>query len=202
MAIKTLFFDLGNVLIFFSHTKMVEQMGLCTGLSSDEVRKILLENGVQTDYESGKISSEDVFEIFQKKAKRPFTPLELFEAASDIFTPNYEAWKIVEELKKRGYQLILLSNTSECHYSRIASAYPILRCFDKKILSFEVKALKPDLAIFEKAVAIAACSPKECFFTDDIEENVASARKMGIEGVVFTDAAALRKDLSARKLFA
>lgn len=196
--LKTVYFDLGNVLIFFSYPKMIQQVATCTGLKPIEIQRLLFDRNLRETYETGKIDSAELYSIFQKLSPFRFSFVELMEAFSDIFTPNINLWPIVERLKKEGIRLILLSNTSECHYNYIYSHYPILQLFDHKILSYEVGACKPDPLIFQKALALSNCSPNECFYTDDIPEFIAGARKEGLPGEIFTDIPNLKNQLIAR----
>ena len=199
--IKTVYFDLGNVLVFFCHKKMIQQIAAVSGLSVQETRSILIEKKIQEDYELGKITTEQLYSHFAKLGNRSFSLLEFMEAASDIFTPNEEIFPVIRQLKDRKIRLILLSNTSECHFNRIYSHYPILRLFDRLVLSFEEGTCKPDPVIFQKALALAECSPSECFFTDDIQEFVGAARKSGLDSEVFSNVPILKKHLSDRKVF-
>jgi len=48
-----------------------------------------------------------------------------------------------------------------------------------------VKLLKPDKRMYRLALDAIGCKPKEAVFIDDREENVAAARKMGMEGILF-----------------
>jgi HAD superfamily hydrolase (TIGR01509 family) len=196
--IKTVYFDLGNVLIFFSFPKMLSQMSECTGMTVDEIQKLLFQTSVREQYEKGEIHTEDLYRLFLKSAPRPFTLHEFLAAFSNIFTPNTELWPLVEALKEKGIRLLLLSNTSECHFNYVYSHYPILRLFDHHILSYEVGSWKPDLQIFQKALQHAECTPEECFYTDDVPEFIHSARKAGLPGEVFTDVATLKAHLIAR----
>lgn len=196
--LKTIFFDLGNVLIFFDHSKMLRQIAHCTGLTSDAVKNILVTEKVLMSYESGQIDTAGFCQIFKTRAPKPFALSDLFEAVSDIFTPNAALWPLVEQLKEKGCRLILLSNTSECHFIHVYATYPLLRLFDDMILSFEVGALKPDPRIFQAALAKAQCDPKECFYTDDIPEFVAGARKAGLDSEIFTSVPELKASLAKR----
>ncbi len=196
--IKTVFFDLGNVLVFFSRPKMMAQLSACTGLSPEKIHDLFFNRRWLELYETGRISTEEIYRKFSALSPRSFTLPELLDAASSIFTPNTELYPLVESLKKNQIRLILLSNTSECHFNRAYSDYPVLRLFDHKILSYEVGACKPDPRIFQKALASALCAPSECFYTDDIPEFILGAQKAGLDGELFTNVPSLRAQLLSR----
>ena len=199
--IQTMYFDLGNVLIFFSHKKMYDQLSHLTGLSEKEIQKILFEDKMQQRYETGKLSTPDLYAHFAKMGSKSFSLPQFTHAASDIFTPNEELFPIVEEMKKRKIRLILLSNTSECHFNEVVRRYPILRQFDDWVLSYKTGACKPDPLIFEKALSLAECPRENCFFTDDIQEYVEGARKVGLDSEVFSGTASLKNHLASRSLY-
>lgn len=182
---KTLIFDLGNVLVFFDIKKMFGQIAACTGLDTSVVKALLIEH--QRLYEQGSLSNQELVQSFQKKSTKSFTEKEFFEAASDIFRPNEPMLPLLTELKKR-YRLVLLSNTSRAHFEFLLPRYPILKLFDEFVLSYQVGAAKPDPKIYAAAIRAAKCPPQECFYTDDIEEYVLAARSHGIHSEVFTDA--------------
>ncbi|PIS02959.1 MAG: HAD family phosphatase [Chlamydiae bacterium CG10_big_fil_rev_8_21_14_0_10_42_34] len=196
--IKTVYFDLGNVLVFFSFPKMLGQMSRCTGLSLEQIQKLLIHTELREQYEKGLINTKQLYETFLKQAPHPFTLPEFTHAFSDIFTPNTDLWPLIEDLKKNGIRLVLLSNTSQCHFDFAKKHYPILDVFDHKVLSYELGVWKPDIQIFEKALIHSQCQLDECFYTDDIAEFIESARKVGLQGEIFTDVPKLRQDLILR----
>lgn len=56
--VKTIYFDLGNVLIFFSLPKMFVQLGKSTGMTSEEIKTFffnsdLLSHTSECDYHGG-----------------------------------------------------------------------------------------------------------------------------------------------------
>jgi len=198
--LKTIFFDLGNVLVFFSHPKMYRQIAECTGLPEHAIRKILVDEKIQQYYESGQIDTAHLNEIFKSHSPKSFDQHALLAAASDIFSPNTSVFPLVEELKHRGLRLVLLSNTSECHYNRVHAQYPILKLFDDAVLSYKVGALKPSEIIFLHALSKAECDLKHCFYIDDIAEYVLVARKVGLDSEIYTGVPALKKALISRGL--
>lgn len=196
--IETMYFDLGNVLVFFSHEKMYRQLSQLSGLSSDAIRAMLLENQMQSRYETGQISTETLYKEFAKQSNQPFSISEFTHAASDIFTPNEELFPVVRDLKRQNIRLILLSNTSECHFNKVWELYPILKEFDDWVLSYKAGACKPDALIFRKALALANCPPELCFFVDDVREFVEAAKKEGLDSEIFLNVPTFKKQLQKR----
>ncbi len=193
--LKTIYFDIGNVLCFFDHQKMFRQIAECSGLPLKDVQSA---EEMQNDYSMGKISTQELYSHFLNQSSKHFSYDVFVEAMSDIFIPNTEIFPIIEQLKQKNIRLVIISNTCESHYRYIASHYPIMDLFDDKILSFQVGLLKPDPRIFQKALEIAKCSPQECFYTDDISTFIESAKKTGLNGTLFTDVPSLKKELIQR----
>lgn len=74
--------------------------------------------------------------------------------------------------------------------------YGIFDLLDGRVVSSEEKLIKPDPAIYRCLCERYSLKPEECLFTDDKEKNVAGAKSIGMEAVVFTDAETYRKDLA------
>lgn len=188
-------FDLGNVLLDFSHEKMCQQVAELFSVSQTEVKEALFESGLSLKFETGKLSEQEVLQhleaIFQQSCKLA----QLREAAGDIFTPKVEMESIVHSLRSQGIRLVLMSNTCKTHIEWIRQTFNILDEFDHLVLSYKVGACKPEEAIYQAALKHINCVPEECFYTDDIEEYVIEARKLGINAEVFTDSTKLISDL-------
>jgi putative hydrolase of the HAD superfamily len=207
---KAVIFDLGNVLVFFSFEKMIAQVSKLSGLSPQRIQELLIqepvanlsnfEGSLHAAYESGRLSSQQIYTIFSRESPKSFTLEEFFHAASNIFQPNEPIFPLVEELKKKGLRLILLSNTNPAHYEFLMHLLPILDLFDEKILSYEVGASKPEPRIYATAIEAAQCIPQECFYTDDILEYVTAARTHGLNAELYTDVPSLQKHLGIRHL--
>lgn len=196
--IRTVVFDMGNVLVRFSHERMCEQMGRLCGRTGREVRSLLIDSGLQWEFERGRVDEAGFHRRFEEAAGRRVSLDELRHAASDIFEPNDGVGEIVLGLKAAGYRLVLLSNTSVAHYEFIRSRWPMLEPFDELVLSYEVGAIKPEPEIFEAALAAIRCRPEEAFYTDDIPAYVEAGRRHGLDAEVFTTAEGLRAHLAIR----
>ncbi len=53
-------------------------------------------------------------------------------------------------------------------------------------LSYEVKAMKPAEGIYRDSLEKIGLRPQECVFIDDLEENVAGARKVNLHAIRYT----------------
>lgn len=195
MTYKTIIFDLGNVLVDFSHEKMFNQVASLTGIPSENIYEFLMEERAGLQYERGLISTEEIYQLIQKQATITFELSEFIQAASMIFSPKKEMELLVKKLKEKGYQLLLLSNTFEPHFNYIAENYTFLPLFEHWILSYEVGYVKPEKKIYEETLKYANGSSSECFFIDDRIENIRGAEVLGIKGHQFRSPSLLMDDL-------
>ncbi len=193
--IRTFLFDLGNVLLHFSHRRMCEQIGAILGKTADEVQAALFGSDLLHELECGRASEEDFQQQLEQSLNVTVEREALRLAASDIFTLNAPMPDLLRQLKSQGFRLVLVSNTSLPHIEWVRKRFDVLDRFDELVLSYEIGAVKPDPAFFSQALAAANCKPAECFYTDDISEYVEAARQLGIIAEVFTDASSLVEKL-------
>ena len=196
--IRTFLFDLGNVLVHFSHDLMCEQIGELCDRSSAEIHRLLLDSELQWDFERGKVSPEQLHAELQRQVGRELDFPRLREAATDIFTLNEPMVGILAQLKSAGHRLVVLSNTSPLHFEYIQNRFSVLEPFDDFVLSYRVGALKPEAEIYQAALNAIQCAPEECLYTDDIPQYVETARTFGLQAEVFTDADSFTRVLAAR----
>lgn len=199
--IKLFVFDLGNVILPFEHRqiarKLHEKSAYRTNFNTEEIFTFMFETdkGLINDFETGQISSEEFFGLLKERYKLNLT----FEDFKDIWNPIFSENKKVNEmilyLKSRGYPLFILSNTNELHFSYIIEKYPIVHEMDEWILSFEVGVKKPNARIYKMIFERMDVAENEVFYIDDIEQYVNTARKFGINGMVFKNADQLWKEV-------
>ncbi len=189
--IRTCLFDMGNVLVFFSHDRMCEQLGNLCDRSTEEIRQLLLDSGVQWNYERGWLSPAQFHRWFQEAAGREILFDDMKRAASDIFWLNEPIVPVLDQLKAQGVRLVLLSNTCITHFEWVRDHYDVLQRFDACVTSYGARAIKPEPEIYEAALREIGCEPGECFYTDDIPKYVTAGRQHGLMAEVFTDVPAL-----------
>jgi FMN phosphatase YigB (HAD superfamily) len=196
--LRTILFDLGNVIVHFSHALMCEQIGVVLNRTGPEARSFLIDSGLMWDFERGKIGEAELLAAVERDLGSTVEAVALSTACSDIFRLNEPIVPIIESLKEQGLRLVVLSNTSRWHVDWIRRQWDVLNLFDHLVLSYEVGAIKPEPMMYEAALKAIRCRPEECFYTDDIPAYVARAREFGLQAEVFTDTESLVRQLAER----
>lgn len=197
---KFIYFDLGNVLLFFDHHRACRQLARLSGAKEQQIWDALFAGGLELEYEAGRISSRQMHQAFLA-ATGSAVDFDCFaNAFSDIFEVNIPMKVILGQLKFCQHRLGLLSNTNEMHWRLFTDGrYALLPgAFEQCVLSHEVGAMKPEAAIFQVAIERAGVAPQEIFYMDDMPGHVAGARSLGIDAVQFTDAPTLLTEMRRR----
>jgi len=197
-----LYFDLGNVLLFFDHDVACRQMAEVAGVGHAQVRQVAFDSGLEWQYERGEISSREFYEHFcEQIGSRPGFN-ELLHAASAIFDLNKRIVPLIAHLKSAGYRMGILSNTCDAHWNYISNGrYRFVnQYFTTYALSYEIGWMKPENEIYMSAANLAGTTPDEIFFVDDREENVAAATNAGFDAVKYTSVHDLACELRDRGL--
>jgi glucose-1-phosphatase len=193
----TVFFDLGNVLLLFDHHKMKQQVASCCHLSLQET-EFLFQKHFDA-YEKGFISTQALYsDLLGREKDISFT--DFTHALSDIFQPNIPVITLLEKLKTRGIKLFILSNTCDAHFNFAKANFSFLKLFDGFVLSYEVGSRKPERKIYQKALELANCSIKKCFYIDDVPEFVQAALSCNIDSEVYSNPETLHHHLIQRGL--
>ncbi len=196
--LKTMVFDMGNVLVHFCHELMCTQIAAVCETSQSEVRRLLIDSGLQWNFERGLHTPEQLHAQVEQLLQKPVSFEQLRRAASDIFRLNQPIVPVLDSLRQQGFRLVLLSNTSQWHYEFIRDQFDVLDRFDDFVLSYEAGAIKPDAAIFERLLTRLECEPQQAFYTDDIAAYVEAGRTWGLQAEVFTDVPQLTRHLEER----
>jgi putative hydrolase of the HAD superfamily len=189
---------LGRVLVHFDFERGYRTLeGLCP-YSAAEIPARIFPGGLVKRFETGLIEPRDFYAQLSRRLDLSIDYSRFCEIWSCIFTQALLPESLLESLAAR-YRLLLLSNTNSIHFESIRAAFPhLLRHFHHTVLSYEVKAMKPQPEIYQAAITLAQCRPEECFFTDDILEYVEAARGLGIDAVQFESHAQIERELRAR----
>ena len=193
--IKTAIFDLGNVLLNFKHELICERIAGYSGYSCDAVYRMGFHSEEFHLYDTGKITSEEFFRWALERFKIDIS-YEMFQYMwSDIFSPNKSMELVLSDLKGKGHQLILLSNTNELHFDFITDHFDIIKMFDDLVLSYRVGYSKPHEEIYKEALGRTRATAEECVYIDDIEEYCLSGASFGINSILYRSTDQLIQEL-------
>ena len=94
------------------------------------------------------------------------------------------------------YPLYALSNNNELLWRGIQRVCTTLDVFERVFLSQEIGLLKPDPAAFRYVLEQIGCQPREVVLIDDNPHCVDAAAALGLETVLFCDAAQTARELA------
>jgi putative hydrolase of the HAD superfamily len=196
-----IYFDLGNVLIHFSHSLAAQQMAAAGGVSVDAAYRFAFEGPARVGMETGRWDAAKFCREFRAATGSRVSDVPLIQAASDIFWLNPSVIALVGQLASSGIRMGILSNTCQPHWDLIWRRFRVVRdLFAAHVLSFECGAVKPNREIFQAAITAARCPPDRIVFTDDLPENVAGAVACGLDAVPFESAVQFAGHLARRGL--
>lgn len=199
-APRFLYFDLGNVLVFFDPQIAFDNLAQLAKTQSDQVQQFFASDNRQNDYECGRLSTRQFIDQFCDRFGVQADDAEFIDTAGSMFQLNLGLVPVVTQLAAANNRLGILSNTSEAHWQYCFNGrYTILRAaFEEFVLSYEVGTLKPDGRIYEVAAEKAGVAPGELFFVDDNAQNVEAACDFGVDAVRYTTVSDLVQALRER----
>ena len=107
---------------------------------------------------------------------------------------------VVRDLHAAGVPLFGLTNWSDELYPHAPERFEVLALLDDVVVSGTEKVAKPDARVFEILAERSGIPLGRLAFVDDKQANVDAAAALGMDAILFTDAAALRTELRSRGL--
>ncbi|MGZ3513146.1 MAG: HAD family hydrolase, partial [Thermodesulfobacteriota bacterium] len=202
-SIEVILFDLGNVILPFNHFQIAEKLSLFSQRKEFEDPKRIFsylfdaQEGAINPFDLGKVSPREFFQAIKERLDLSVSFDEFVQIWCNIFVEDQEVTKIILSLKRK-WRLGLVSNTDPLHFNYILSKFPVMRTFDKWILSYEVGFKKPAVQIFQKAIDWASVKPEKILYIDDAKEYVEVAGSLGIQSIHFISASQLKEELRTR----
>lgn len=185
--IKTIIFDMGGVIITLDNEeagKRFVELGL---ENFNELMNPYKQNGINGDLEEGVLTEEEYRNEMSRMLGREVTFEELRHCwLGYVKEVPASKLQVLCDLKKKGYRIVLLSNTNPYMSSFTDSeefsgdGHPIGDYFDAMYRSYEVKYMKPDESFFRYVLSQERVLPEETLFVDDGPRNVAAASELGI----------------------
>ena len=199
MNIKAVVFDYGQVITYPQDPGTMDILAELAGV--ERVKLVSSLWALRGDYDKGVISSY----VYFKKVLAYNDVIVDDGVIHKMAEIDMESWKninpdtvaLMEDLKKAGYLLGILSNMPGEFLVSARKTMPVFSLPDFSLFSCDVKLIKPDEAIYRKLLSMAGVKNGELVFFDDIPENVKSARAIGIEAFVWKNPENARRELKS-----
>lgn len=180
--IKTVFFDIGNVLLTIDPDKVVTSIADATGVETAAVAAALSSESHDA-YERGEISDEQFYSSVAAhiSADGQMGKSQFFHCWRGMLGELTRTFAVAVELSKK-CPVWVASNTNR-HHIELGGVGSKMNSFAGAIYSFEVGARKPDESFFRAMLAMANTTASESLFVDDRMENVTAAEKYGMTAI-------------------
>ena len=192
---QNIIFDFGNVLVQW-HPEQIY-----TEYFGDEARAWwFLRHVADMDFRQRIDAGESMEKcIREKQSQYPdyAEAIELYRSKwREMLTDEVPGMRdLINELRVLNYEIYGLTNWSMETFPEAREHFGILQMIDRYVVSGAEGMVKPDPRLFQVLLDRYGLRAGECTFVDDNPDNVAAARKMGMNGIVFTGADELRKEL-------
>ena len=189
--IRNIVFDMGNVVIQFDPKSFIDREGI---LDPEDRKLVMNELFLSVEWaqmDAGTLTEETaeplILPRFPERLRGKVRNLLYNWSYPRDMIPGME--DLIKRLKEAGYRIYLLSNASSAQHEYWPK-YPVSGYFDGKMISCDVKVVKPMWEIYHLFTDRFALDPEECLFIDDATNNVAAAIACGWKGIVFHGSAA------------
>ena len=199
MEIKTVAFDYGGVICYFPPPESLTEIAGFCGLTAETINE--LNRKFRGELDSGKYRGVEYYRYILSTIK-VFPDNETLEK---ITQTDMNLWKhinqdtvaLMTDVKAAGVGLGILSNMPHDFLAWLRQNLPVLAKTDTAVFSCEYGMIKPEAAIYEKLRNKLGCEFKEIVFFDDMADNIAKARELGIHGFIWEGAQAARETLKS-----
>ena len=187
ISYKNILFDMGNVLVTYNPEWVIRHYTEDEELIR-EVKNIVFNSQEWFLLDAGLIEEE--------KAERNWMERLSSDKARELAHLSFQNWhlynmkvipgtaEMIRALKENGKEIYLLSNASMRLLSIYKEVIPAVECFSGVFYSAAHKCVKPQDIIYERFLKEYSLKPSDCFFIDDLEENISAAKAVGISGAV------------------
>ena len=193
---QVLAFDLGNVLFGFDYNIALNKVLDRLNMSIEKVIDELYYSDLTANFEKGLVTGEEFHLKFNKFFNESLGYDEFVDIWCNIFFPKPEIIDLIKTLKKQ-YPLYLISNINKLHFEFLHQRYrEIFSLFDDLILSYKVKAIKPESAIYQALKAASGVDFEDIIYIDDRADLINEAKAFKIKCIQFSNYQQLISDLN------
>jgi len=180
--IRCAMFDFGNVLVHFKTQQWFDFLERYRRPGAETPSKVARADHV-AKYDLGQIGDFEFFEESKRVWNVDVSEKVFFAEFINLMVPDPRMVALKQILVQNGIKIAVVSNINRVHFECINRRWPeVFIGFEYLALSFRLGLRKPDPRIWQAASRKLKVPLSECFFIDDLEENVAAFEKLGGTG--------------------
>jgi putative hydrolase of the HAD superfamily len=192
--IRVVLFDFGGVLAAEGFREGLKAIARRHGRDPEPFFETGRDLVYSTGYATGNAGEAEYWEALRMATGISLPDEELREEILGRFILNPEMMNVVQELKREGYAVGILSDQTNW-LEELDRKYRFLRHFDPVFNSFHLHKSKKDPTLFEEVSKAMGRNPEEVLFIDDSEEHVGRASSRGLKCIHFRGMEQFRRDL-------
>jgi len=199
MSIKAIVFDYGQVISLPQDPTVMDTLARLAGVERERFESTLW--SLRGEYDRGMLSS---MEYYRKVLSSLGVSMDE-KSIAELIAIDLSSWKnidsdtlsLMEDVKKAGYVLGILSNMPHDFLAWARENLPVFSLPQVNLFSCEVNLIKPEDAIYKKLLSMLNMEAAAVVFFDDKPENIESARAAGIQAFLWESAESARRELAS-----
>ncbi len=185
---QTVALDIGGVCLNLHYDRCFDYFGCAV---NEQVPDVIM-NAVD-QYERGLINEAEWLESFRVHVRADLSDEDIRHGWNLIIGQDITGIaKWIREMIADGYRFIYFSDTSQLHLLEVCRNFSAAHLIYGGIFSFDVKAKKPEAAMYE---AFEAQYGKPDLYLDDRPDNIAGGKQFGWNSQLFNSVENLREVL-------
>jgi glucose-1-phosphatase len=181
--IRAIISDIGRVIVGVDVSRAMQGLSSGISLTPKEIWTAIEKDPRFLDLQDGRITARDWYLHIVRRLGGNLSYDQFIRAWNAALLPEtLQPDSLWSGLAKK-YRLSLLSNTDPIHVAHMESTFTFFNYFPVRTYSYVVGSSKPNPVIYQEALRATKVKATEAVYIDDLEENVAAAKSLGMIGV-------------------
>ena len=184
------------MLVDFDYAIAARKIAARSSQAPADLHAFLSSSPALVDYESGRLTRQTFYEAVRGAIGYAGGLDEFGGHFADIFSEMTAMTALQAELRGRGYQTYIFSNTNDLAIEHVSRNFPFFANFDGYIYSYEVKGMKPHPEIYAAMEQLCGRRGADLVYLDDRAENIAAGAARGWRAILHETPAQTRATLA------
>lgn len=181
-AIEAVVFDLGGVLVEVDIRRALRHWAAIARVPVEAISPRWKQDAAYWAHERGQLDDRSFFAHLRRLLDIEISAQDLLEGWNAVLGEPLSGIEPVVKALAAKFPLYVFSNTNPAHIAHFTPRYrDLLSLFRRTITSCELGERKPEPEAFLRLSRVIGIAPERLAFFDDLEQNVAGARAVGMQ---------------------